>query len=455
MENSEAKKFLIVGAGRSGLAAKKLLLQNGYDTKNILTFDEKDPSSDYSDIKQIEALVFSDIVVSPGFPLKKPFLMQLLNPKGGIQKPKLWSELSLAFDFLTTEKSIAITGSVGKSTTSFIIHKVFEMAGLKSFLGANFGTPLCEYISEVYFLKSKPKADWLVFELSSYQLENFQNFSCDYSVITTLNRNHLDRYDSVDHYYQTKLSLLLSTKRKSFLNFNGYDLLSTFNTAFKNGFQLPNSVAMLSKLHSLPVSYQWCKPDDFDRRPYQSNPFFKINHNLEIAALVLSLSQELGLESPARKALLDFKGLEHRFEMFIEKNGCLFINDSKATSIESVMSAIDSAIHLTDGKIAVLLGGKDKDLPWEKLSILKPNNQLRFLFFGEVAIKAKSLSGLDGTAFTDMNAAVGSLVDILKKGNSGLSIVLLSPGGTSLDQFKSFEERGQVFKNGILKHLQS
>lgn len=453
MENSEAKKFLIVGAGRSGLAAKKLLLQKGYDTKSIITFDEKDSTADFSDFKQIQATDFSDVVVSPGFPLKKPFLMELLNPKGETAKPKLWSELSLAFDFLTTEKTVAITGSVGKSTTSFVIHRMFEEAGKVAFLGANFGTPLCEYVSEVYFSKTKPKSDWLVLELSSYQLENFQNFSCDYSIITTLNKNHLDRYDSADHYYQTKLSILLSTKKKSFLNFYGYDLRSTFESAAKDHFRLPNSVALIPRLHSMPAKFEWCKPEDFDWQPYAANPFFKIKHNLEIAALILSLAKEIGLESAAKKTLLQFKGLEHRFEMFLERNDCLFINDSKATSIESVLSAIESAQNLTAGKIAVLLGGKDKNLPWEKLSSLNSTPQLLFVFFGEAGSKAKSLSGLSGPVFSGMNEAVDSLVDNLKQQPLAFSVVLLSPGGTSLDQFKSFEERGHVFKNGILKRL--
>ncbi|MES3037397.1 MAG: cyanophycin synthetase, partial [Bdellovibrionota bacterium] len=137
--------------------------------------------------------------------------------------------------------------------------------------------------------------------------------------------------------------------------------------------------------------------------------------------------------------MLKFEGLSHRLENLGKYNGVQFINDSKATSIESVIEAVDSLDGISvAGNKFILLGGRDKNLPWNKLKILTKKEKVKFIFFGEAADKIKSGSGLPGEVYADLKTALNGIADKLKDGD----VCLLSPGGTSLDEFKNFEERG-------------
>jgi UDP-N-acetylmuramoylalanine--D-glutamate ligase len=146
-----------------------------------------------------------------------------------------------------------------------------------------------------------------------------------------------------------------------------------------------------------------------------------------------------------------FSGLAHRLENCGTFDGILFLNDSKATSIDSVLQALNSVISDSPIRpIHLLIGGKDKNLPWENLAVAAKNSHVRFYFFGQVGELARHKSGIQGPIFDKLGEALQSVKTQLKKDD----IVLLSPGGTSWDEFKNFEERGRYFKNWILTEFQ-
>lgn len=412
----------IVGMGRSGKAAFNFLISMGISPASICTFDFKPGIADYSDPSLLINLHQpKTFIVSPGVPLQLPWLQECKN-NGAI----ISSEINLATAVLTSEKIIGITGSLGKSTTVSLLD-----AGLKSFsnnffVGGNIGIPFCEYAIELITKKRTP-ADWIVLELSSYQLENSQSLILDHSAITYLASNHLERYESVNHYYMTKWNIHRQTKGVVFLNKFGGDILSTYTNNINEKFQFVDRTA-----------------DEFHEFKLHENNLIG-SHNIDNLALATKISMACSWPKSSIAAMKNFSGLAHRLENLGIFNGKKIINDSKATTIESVLSAVAASMEgLTQqNQLHILIGGKDKGLPWHLLSQLRINQNLIFYFFGECGPHAKEQSKLAGDVFKDLEGATKSALQNSSPGDS----ILLSPGGTSLDQFSNFEERGHVFEN--------
>ena len=146
-----------------------------------------------------------------------------------------------------------------------------------------------------------------------------------------------------------------------------------------------------------------------------------------------------------------YRGLPHRLEFVVEVNGVTFVNDSKATAMESVLVAVSGCLEniSAQGRVYLLLGGKDKNLPWEELSVFATNEKIIPVFFGACGELAQQKSGLSGERFEKL----GSGINFCQKRSKPGDIVLLSPGGTSLDEFRNFEERGDFFKTIVLSAL--
>lgn len=413
----------IIGLGRSGQSAKKLLLASGFNQDDIFTFDEKSADADFNNR---DAVVSSKnpktLVVSPGFPLSDS-LIQNWKASGA----KITSEINLACAFLTDEKIVGITGSLGKSTTTSLIGAGLLSIDPNAFIGGNLGTPFCEYAIEV-LLHPEKKAQWIALELSSYQLENSESLSLDYGIITYLTPNHLERYNNLDHYYDTKWKLLSMTKEKVILNSNGGDI-ETFATRRK-----------LSNI-------QWSTPWALNLKKFQlSSAVILGKHNQNNLALAANFIIEADLPESAIEAIKQFKGLSHRLEVVGKSQGLLFINDSKATTIDSVETAIQTCLQEPNYKrLVVLIGGKDKKLPWLQLKETLENTKILPLFFGESGQYIQQTLDMDGPYYKNLNTLLQEIKNHIKTDD----IVLLSPGGTSHDEFKNFEERGDFFKNWV------
>lgn len=430
----QMKKFIkglkspvaVVGMGKSGEAAKKLLQLCGFEANEIATFDGKLASANFSHSdKLMSEFKPATLVVSPGVPLSSPWIQEA--KKNGIQ---ITSEISLACACLENEKIIGVTGSVGKSTTVSILGAGLEAFSKTGFVGGNLGIPFAQYICEVLEGK-RPRADWIVLELSSYQLENCEGLSLDYSAITYFTANHLERYLSLDEYYDTKWKILSLTKHTMFVNARGGDLV-----AYAKDKGSEESVTVVAK-------------EDPDLIHLKLSDAFLIGtHNQDNLALAATIAKAAGWPLSAIEGMKSFKGLSHRLEYVGTVKGLRFINDSKATAMDSVLIAAQAAADSRDAhaQLILLLGGRDKNLPWDLLSSLKEIPQTTFVFFGECREIAQNKSQLPGFSFKTLAEAIDYSVGLAKSGDT----ILLSPGGTSLDEFKSFEDRGDFFKKKVL-----
>lgn len=409
----------VVGLGITGSSVLRLLKRLGIPEDMILTHDRKEDCTHPNEQLLIEAKP-KTLVLSPGVPINSELVKRLL-----IDGAQLTSELELAFDLLESEKVIGITGSVGKSTVTSLIEHGLKGAGQSVFAGGNLGTPLADYVGAR--IDGGSAVDWVVLELSSYQLENFKNLSCEASLLVSLTPNHMERYDSLDEYYATKLALLERTRRFKILSNAGLDLVVRKAQIPQDGFTHWTD-------HKDPAVASF---------PYDQSRMVG-GHNKDNLAMALRLGQLLRWPNSYAQSLLTFPGLPHRLQNLGEKNAVLFLNDSKATTVASVLQAVDSIEELlkTRKQSWLLLGGRDKNLPWEELRGL---TGLNYVFFGETASKAQQKSQLPGDVYGSLAAALTAIFPKLKAGD----LVLLSPGGTSLDEFKSFEDRGRYFTDRI------
>jgi UDP-N-acetylmuramoylalanine--D-glutamate ligase len=414
----------IVGLGLSGQAAIDLLLAAGTRREDIVTFDQKS-KADYSSIENLLSEVRpATLVVSPGVPLSMPALRRFAADGGLIT-----SELSLALQLCTTERVIGVTGSVGKSTVVSLLQEGLRSFSKSGFVGGNLGTPLARYA--LGLLLGKPRADWLVLELSSYQLENCSGLDCDVSALTYFTPNHLERYSSLEEYYSCKWKLASLTRGPVVLNRNGGDLAKW--------------AASRSTTHQL----IWTDQTDPLIEKFNLHELRLLGlHNRDNFALACRIALLAQWPSSSITAMKSFGGLSHRVENLGVFNGVTYVNDSKATTMESVKTAVKSLRPLVAGQIHLLLGGRDKSLPWEELAELEHLYPIHFYFFGECGALAHHKSKLTAAEFPTLRLAFQAA----HAASRTKDLVLLSPGGTSLDEFKNFEDRGDVFR-GLVQRL--
>lgn len=418
----------IIGMGVTGLSIQQLLLTGGLPAESILTFDEKSPEAQFHTSDDLLTQGKPKIlIVSPGVSLQTPWITEA--KKRGIA---ITSELSLASRVLTTESLIAITGSVGKSTTTCLLRAALEQFCPSFFVGGNLGIPLAVYANDL--LKNKGhRAQWIVLELSSYQLENFPELQADYSIITFLTANHLERYTSKQEYFSTKWKIERHTKKAMILNAQGGEL-KTWSTH-----------------HQPRIPWVWTDHLDQLLKKHSLHTCELLGvHNLDNIAMAAQVATLAEWPESAYLGLKHYAGLPHRVENLGIHKGIRYINDSKATTMESVKIAVHSVLDSLPQTqtLHLLLGGKDKNLPWQELSNLKQNHNIKFYFFGECREKAKLSSQLTGSTHSSLLAAAEAAQNLAQAGDA----ILLSPGGTSLDEFKNFEHRGEVFRIFALGH---
>lgn len=411
----------IVGMGVSGKSALRLLKSRGIPAGEIVTFDEKTGAADYTDPEEmLRERNPRTLVVSPGYPLAKPWI-------AGFQKNggKVTSEIALGLEELQGERLICVTGSLGKSTVVSLLGAGMAAAVPDGFFGGNLGLPLADYGAELRERERKRRAPWIVLELSSYQLENCGTLAPEIAAITFLTANHLERYRDLTEYYKTKWQLTERATGTVFLNANGGDLKE------------------FAKARAVKAKIEWTDPAHTVFSATELSRAKLVGaHNRDNLALAGAIAAAAGWDESYREAMLAFPGLPHRMQNLGERSGITFINDSKATTMESVRTAVEGALGAhAAGRVIVLLGGKDKNLPWTELKALAGKPRLEFLFFGASANLARTASGLPGSEFRTLRAAVEALPQLARAGD----LVLLSPGGTSLDEFKSFEDRGERF----------
>lgn len=369
-------------------------------------------------------------VVSPGIPLDLPLLVQA--KERGIE---LISEIELGFRVKAEDsKIIAVTGSNGKSTTVSLIHHILQELGYKSILAGNIGSAFCSWHIE------KPGLDFIVLEISSFQLDLIQSFKPEVAALLNVSPDHLNRYASFEVYTDSKFRIFenQASDDSAVLYIDSQPIVENLN-------KINSKLLRYSLQKKAPNCEAWLDGSNICVAGEYSLPISELlirgphNHANVMAALLAVKPLVPSLE-PALEAAKSFKSLSHRLEFVAEIQGVSFYNDSKATNTDSVKSALNSF----DSPIRVIMGGSDKGEDYSLLTqILKKRAQKLYLT-GDSSEKMRQawqnkieLEVIDG--FADAVQAA------FRDSNAG-DVVLLSPACASFDRFKNYEERGDVFR---------
>jgi UDP-N-acetylmuramoylalanine--D-glutamate ligase len=454
----KGKKVLVVGLGKSGLAAALFLRQKGAhvtvsDMRSAAALAKEIPALLEHGIS-VESgghglLTFRRqdlIVVSPGVPLDTPELVQVK----AFGLPVI-GELELASRYLKGE-IIAVTGSNGKTTTTTLIGQIFKDAGLPTQIGGNIGLPVIELIP------NSTETTVNVLEVSSFQLETVVEFHPRIAVILNITPDHLDRHGSFQNYVAAKENIFAKQTPADALVLNADDTttqLSASHAQSKSGSKSGPNIYWFSRTKIvrqgacvLKDAIVWIEREGASAEPILplSEIPLKGGHNVEnvLAAVAAARLATVPAES-IRKTVASFQAVEHRLEYVATENAVQYFNDSKATNVDAAAKAIAAF----PGCIHLILGGKDKNSNYADLSDLLRHRVKAVYTIGSAAQKIEQqIRGIVPIVSCEtLDKAVSSARKAAHPGD----VVLLSPACSSFDQFENYEQRGRVFKELVLE----
>lgn len=473
----KGKKIVVVGLARSGVGAANLLFSLGAD----VTVTDKKGSDQLTEflnrlrhgintvIGEHPFLLFEEadtIVVSPGVPLDIAPIRHAAN-KG----VKIISELELAYQIVEARGNrreaignkaahhpffLAITGTNGKSTTTTLLYEMIKNSGFNAIVGGNIGNALTEEILNFNFQISN--FDYIVAEVSSFQLESIDAFRPRGAAILNITPDHLDRYHSMSDYIDAKCRIFMNQTAEDFLILNADDptteeIIKRIKAQAASGKEVPQ-VVYFSRNEKVEGAYlkdgfihfnlpEFNIPSTFTLQPST----FKIKgvHNIEnaMAASLMALLSGSSIEAVVN-TMNTFPGLEHRLEFVREIDGVKFINDSKGTNVGAVVKSLESF----NEPLVLIAGGRDKDSDFTILRPLIREKVKALILIGEAKDKIKKAVGdvvKDVFIEDDFKAAIIKAKQVASSGD----IVLLSPACASFDMFKDFEDRGRQFKEVV------
>jgi UDP-N-acetylmuramoylalanine--D-glutamate ligase len=441
----KGKKVLVVGLGKSGLAAALFLRHHG---AQVTVSDMRSAEALAKDIPalleegiMVEAgghglLTFRRqdlIVVSPGVPMDTPELAQAIS----FGRPVI-GELELAARYLKG-RMLAITGSNGKTTTTVLLGEILKEAGFPTLVGGNIGVPVVSLVNE------STDDTWSVLEVSSFQLESTEEFHPSIAVILNITPDHLDRYGNFENYAMAKERIFAAQDEHDCVVLNADNARASEaaprSAARVYWFSAKHPVERGAWVENGSVVYRPAKDAPTETVMPLSGITLKGTHNVENVLAAVVAARQAGAPAEAiRRAIEKFKAVEHRLEFVATVNGVQFYNDSKATNVDATAKAIaafPSGIHL-------ILGGKDKGAPYTGLTPLLQERVRAVYTIGAAAAKIESqLRGVVPIhSCQTLDKAVEAAATAARPGE----IVLLAPACSSFDQFESYEHRGRVFK---------
>lgn len=446
----KGKKVLVVGLGKSGLAAALFLRRRG---AQVTVSDVRSAEALAKDIPalleegiNVEAgghglLTFRKqdlIVVSPGVPLDTAELVQARS----IGRPII-GELELAARFLQG-KALAITGSNGKTTTTTLVGEILKDAGLQTLVGGNIGVPVVALIDE-----STPET-WSVLEVSSFQLESTEEFHPEIAVILNITPDHLDRHGTLENYALAKERIFARQTAEDFLVLNT-DNARAAETAKRAKskvywFSLEQRVEQGAWVESGQVVFRAAKGAPVETILPLANIPLKGAHNVENILAAVCATRLAGVHAASiRQAIERFHAVEHRLEYVATIKGVEYYNDSKATNVDATIKAVSAF----PGGIHLILGGKDKNSDYTLLEPYLRKRVKAVYTIGSAAPKIEShLRGVVPIHSCEvLRTAVTTAAEAAKEGE----IVLLAPACSSFDQFENYEQRGRVFKELVFE----
>jgi UDP-N-acetylmuramoylalanine--D-glutamate ligase len=426
------KHYAVYGLARSGLATAEALLAS---RAKVTAWDAREEArakapagAEIANLDEIDLSQFDSLVVTPGLPLNRHPIASRARDAG----VEIIGDIELfarARAELPPHRVVGITGTNGKSTTTALVHHILQTAGVPSLMGGNIGLPILAQ-------DPLPEGGVYVLELSSYQLDLTKSLDCDVAVLLNITPDHLDRYESFDAYAASKARLFEMQSPETMAIFGDSDqatsdILERVIEARPNEIGSTSEFPIVQSVRLIPSDF----PADQQNWPNLQGP-----HNRQNTDAAIAVCFELGLDRPTiDQGLGTYPGLPHRMERVAEKNGVLFVNDSKATNPTATAPALAAF-----PKIRWICGGQaktdnlDECAPWF--------GHVRTAYtIGEAAqlferllsphIPVKNCGKLD--------AAVREAAADAEAGD----IVLLSPACASFDQFRDFEDRGDQFRD--------
>jgi len=443
--NGTNRHIAILGAGESGVGAAFLAKKQGWDVfvsdagaiKDSFKKELNDLAVQWEENGHSEERILAAelVIKSPGIPEKAP-LIKKLRERG----VKIISEIEFGA-YYNTAKTICITGSNGKTTTTMLTHHILKKAGIRVGLAGNVGASFAKQVAEEAF-------DWYVLELSSFQLDDMYDFRADIAILTNITPDHLDRYNyEMQNYINAKFRILQNQTKTDWFIYNADDPIISKEVAQRKivaqqaAFSLttPQKVGGYINKQQLTINIK----DQFTMSIHDLA--LKGKHNSQnslasgVAARILEIRKEI-----VRESLEDFVNVEHRLEFVAKVHGIEFVNDSKATNVNSTWFALESMENPT----VWIVGGVDKgndysqliDLVKEKVKAIiclgVDNKKLIETFSGVVDSIVEARSAMEAVAYG---------YRIAKKDET----VLLSPACASFDLFENYEDRGNQFKEAV------
>jgi UDP-N-acetylmuramoylalanine--D-glutamate ligase len=440
------QKIVILGAGESGVGAALLAKQKGYDVfvsdsgeinalhKNELQLNKIEFEEGHSEDKILNAEL---VIKSPGIPDKNE-LIKKIRAKG----IEIISEIEFGFRFKGNSKIIGITGSNGKSTTTALVYHICKTAGLSCALVGNIGYSFARQIAQ------DPK-DVYAAEISSFQLDDIKTFRADIAILLNITEDHLDRYEyKFENYIKSKFRITENqTEQDVFIyceddeitmnNINNFLIRSnplpfTMNKPLPQGAYISDAKMHLKwKQEEVTMSIE-----DFAVKG-KHNQYNTMAAGL--AAVVMDIRKE-----KIRDAVQTFESLEHRMEHVATIKGVEFINDSKATNVNSTWYALESMTQPT----ILILGGIDKGNDYSLIKDLVKEKVKAIVCMGVDNRKIHEAFGHDVELIVNTNNAKDAVKSAFHFANKG-DVILLSPACASFDLFKNYEDRGRQFKNAV------
>jgi UDP-N-acetylmuramoylalanine--D-glutamate ligase len=336
---------------------------------------------------------------------------------------------------------VGITGSAGKTTTTTLVGTMLATRDQPVFVGGNIGVPLIEHVDDI------PATAWVVLELSSYQLEELRQ-SPHLGAILNVTPNHLDRHPTFEHYRECKFNLL-RYQRADHVAILGADDPVAASLAER----CPSNVRLFSAERAVPVGSFRRGRELIVRDSAGEAVFSRIDalripgaHNVLNILAAASLARAAGVPSEAiGQVAATFRGVEHRMEFVRELDGISYFNDSIATSPERTVAALRSFAQ----PVVLIAGGRSKHLPTEELGSTIASTTRAVITFGEMAVEiedAVARQDVEGTVEIERATSLADAVARARRHAGPGDVVVLSPAGTSFDQFRDFEERGHAFK---------
>ncbi len=439
-------RIVVLGAAESGVGAAILARKNGFDVfvsdagkikedyRNLLTKHEiKFEEGIHTEEKILNA---KEIIKSPGIPDKAEIIKKIK----AVRIPII-SEIEFAGRY-SDAKMIGITGTNGKTTTTMLIYHILKKAGKKVGLAGNVGKSLALQIAEQQY-------DYYVIELSSFQLDGMYDFKCDVAVLTNITPDHLDRYDyKIENYAMSKFRILQNQTSEDVFIYCADDALTTqyMTNAKVNAHQYPFSIKKKVEEGA------WLENEQLNIQT--NNKLFTMlihdlalqgKHNLynSMAAGIAMRSLDIRKEV-IRESLTDFESVEHRLEKVSTIHGIEFVNDSKATNVNSTWYALESF----NKPVILIMGGVDKGNDYSILEDLVKEKVKAIVCLGKDNKKILKTFKNMVPQITETSSAEEAVQTAYRLGKKG-DVVLLSPACASFDLFENYEDRGRQFKKAV------